>query len=425
MEEGRAEAVIFPECVDDVVKLTRLALEFDIPLVPRGSGTSLSGGPVPAKGGVVVSFSRMNRILEIDTEDASALVEPGVLLEDLQSAVARYRYLFAPDPASQSVATIGGCVAENAGGPRCLKYGVTNNHIISLEVVLGNGAVVWLGSRTRLSPGYDLVGVFIGSEGTFGFVTKARLRLIRLPEFTVTFLVIYDSIDDASLSVSRIIASGVVPATLEMMDKFTIRAVEECFHFGYPTDADAVLIIELDGEREEVEPLIERVLEICRGCQARSVQFASTPEKRELLWRGRRGTFSALARISPTFIVMDAGVPRTRIPEALRRTYEIGEKYGLRVTNVFHAGDGNLHPNIFFEPNNPQQKECATQAAREIAVACLELGGTLSGEHGIGSEKLSLMNKLYTLEERGVMRCLKSIFDPEGIFNPCKILPDD
>jgi len=424
LERGKADLVVFPQSREDVVEVMHVATEYAVPIVPRGSGTNLTGGSVPERGGIVVCLARMNRILEIDIENESAVVEPGVFNLDLQEALAPHGYQFAPDPASQRVATLGGNIAENSGGPHCLKYGVTSNHTLGIEVVLTDGRVVELGSEIEFSPGYDLVGVFVGSEGTFGLATRIRVKLTKLPPHVATFLGIYDSVDRASESVSKIITSGILPATLEMMDNRIIRAVEASLRCGYPLDAAAVLIVELDGLEEDVEAQAAVVQKVLKQQGAREVRLARSKEEREQLWRGRRGAFGAIARIQPNYIVMDGTVPRTKLAEVIRRTYEIGEHYRLEIANVFHAGDGNLHPLVFFETSDPAQRSRAIQAANEIIKICLQVGGTLSGEHGIGMEKKHLMPLLFSPADLHAMKVLKEVFDPTYLLNPGKVFPD-
>jgi glycolate oxidase len=425
LEKGRPAAVVFPTSRDQVVNLVRLASKEGVPFVARGSGTNLSGGSIPPDGGLIIEFSRMNRILEIDQENLRATVEPGLFTIELSNALAPYGYYYAPDPASQKVSTFGGNVGENSGGPHCLKYGVTTNHVLGLEVVLPDGEVVELGGKTSEHLGYDLVGVLVGSEGTLGIITKIIVRIMKVPESVKTFLAIYDSIEDAGESVSAIIAQGILPATLELMDKTVIAAVEASLKSGYPLDAEAVLIIELDGLKESMDRLSEKIVQICREHGARDTKAAQSPQEREALWAGRRGAFGAIARVAPNYLVTDGTVPRNRIPEVLRRVSEIGKKYNLPIGNVLHAGDGNLHPLILFDERNQEEKERVLQAGLEILEACAAVGGTISGEHGIGLEKIVAMPLVCGMEDLRALRYVKETFDPCYLCNPRKILPEE
>lgn len=423
LEKGRPDAVVFPTSREQVIGLVRLAHQEKIPFVARGSGTNLSGGSIPPDGGLVIEFSRMNKILEIDLKNLRATVEPGLYNIELSNALAPYGYYYAPDPASQKVSTFGGNVGENAGGPHCLKYGVTTNHVLGLEVVLSDGEVVQLGGKVADHPGYDLVGVLVGSEGTLGLVTQIVVRIMKLPEAVKTFLAIYDSLEDAGESVSAIIAQGILPATLEMMDKTVIAAVEASLKAGYPLDAEAVLIIELDGLKDSMGRVSDQVIQICRKKGAREIKVAQTTEEREALWAGRRGAFGAIARVAPNYLVTDGTVPRNRLPEVLRKVAEIGEKYHLPIGNVLHAGDGNLHPLILFDERNPEEKQRVLQAGLEILEACAKVGGTISGEHGIGLEKIAAMPLVCGEDDLKALQYVKETFDPSHLSNPRKVLP--
>ena len=424
LQRGLPDAVAFATSTEQVSQLLKLANTAGIPFLPRGSGTNLSGGSVPAKGGIIIELSRMNRILEIDLKNQRAVVEPGVFNLALQDALAPLGYFYAPDPASQKVSTIGGNVGENSGGPLCLKYGVTTNHVLGLEVVLPNGDVVQMGGKALDYPGYDLKGLMVGSEGTIGIVTKITVRIMRSPETVKTLLAIYDSVEDAGQTVSEIIAEGIIPATLEMMDKLVMQAVEKSVHAGYPLDAEAVLIIELDGLANGMHRLAEQIVEICKKNRVRKVQVAATEAERDKLWMGRRGAFGAVGRLYPSYMVNDGTVPRTKLPHVLIKVREIGEKYGLPVGNVFHAGDGNLHPLILFDERDKDQLEVVRKASYEILEACLEVGGTISGEHGIGTEKLHAMWLLFRWEDLDAMWKVKRAFDPKNLCNPGKVLPE-
>lgn len=424
LQRGLPEAVAFATAAEQVSDLARLARAERIPFLARGSGTNLSGGTVPVRGGIVIELSRMNRILEIDLKNQRAVVEPGVFNLTLQEVLAPLGYYYAPDPASQKVATMGGNIGENSGGPLCLKYGVTTNHVLGLEVVLPNGAIVQMGGKALDYPGYDLKGVIVGSEGTIGIVTKITVRIMRLPAAVKTLLAIYDSVEDAGQTVSDIIAEGIIPATLEMMDKLVMQAVEQAVHAGYPLDAEAVLIIELDGLPEGMDRIAQRVLEICKKNGVRKVEMAATGAERDKLWMGRRGAFGAIGRLAPSYMVNDGTVPRTELPRVLKRVAEIGEKYGVAIGNVFHAGDGNLHPLILFDERDRNQREVVEKASYEILQACLDVGGTISGEHGIGKEKLRAMRLLFGNKDLHAMWKVKRVFDPENLCNPGKVLPE-
>ncbi len=422
--EGQPDAVVFPESTEEVARVVRLCAERRIPFVPRGAGTNLSGGSVPLRGGVVIVLSRMNRVLEIDVDNLRAVVQPGVVNLDLQNVLAPHGLQFCPDPASQKVSTVGGNVAENAGGPHCLKYGVTVNHVTGLTVVMPSGEVRSFGGKALDPAGYDLVGVLIGSEGTLGIVTEMILRLSPLPDDAQTVLAIFETLEAAGQAVSRIIAEGMMPAALEIMDRQTVEAVEASFPSGLPLDVEAVLLIELDGLRESLERQAARCAEICRELKAREVAVGRTPEEREKLWSGRRSAFGATARLSPAMLVNDATVPRTKIPEVLREIQEIERRHGVRIAKVFHAGDGNLHSNILFERGDPEDFARAEAATKEIFRVCAEAGGTITGEHGVGAEKVQFMSLLYSPADIEAQRRLKSVFDPEGLANPGKVLPE-
>ena len=424
LHRGLPDAVAFVTSTEQVSLLVKLANREGIPFLARGSGTNLSGGTVPTRGGIIIALSRMNRILDIDLENQRAVVEPGVFNLALQDALAPLGYFYAPDPASQKVSTIGGNVGENSGGPLCLKYGVTTNHVFGLEVVLPDGAVVDTGGKALDYPGYDLTGIIVGSEGTTGIATKVTVRIMRSPEAVKTFLAIYDSVEDAGRTVSDIIAEGIIPATLEMMDKLVIKAVEESVHAGYPLDSEAVLIIELDGLRDGMDRLEQRVVEICKRNRVRNIEVAASGEQRDKLWTGRRGAFGAVGRLYPSYMVNDGTVPRTQLPRVLKRVSEIGERYNLPIGNVFHAGDGNLHPLILFDERDKDQLEVVRKASYEILQACVDAGGTISGEHGIGVEKLQAMGLLFGLKDIGAMWKVKRAFDPTNLCNPGKVLPE-
>ena len=423
IERGKPQVVVFPESTAEVAAAVRIAHRFDVPVIPRGAGTGLSGGAVAAVGGVVVALTRMTRVLEIDAPNRLAVVEPGVVNLDLSRAVAPYGLYYAPDPSSQRACTIGGNVAENAGGPHCLAYGATTNHVLGAEVVLADGEVVWLGGRTRDVAGYDLIGAFVGSEGTLAIATKIVVRLMRLPESTRTLLAVFDRIDDASSAVSAIIAGGIIPSALEMMDRNIIAAVEPVIHAGYPLDAEAVLLIEVDGLEESTTDQAEAIDGICRQHAAREVRLAVALADRERLWAGRKTSISALGRLYPNYYVLDGVVPRTKLVEVLRQTYAIAERYGLAVANVFHAGDGNLHPNLLFDEREPGATTRVLDAGAEIMRACVDAGGSITGEHGVGLEKRDFIGWIYNAADLAAMARLKPAFKAGERYNPCKAFP--
>jgi glycolate oxidase len=424
---GRAlpQVVVLPDTAEQVSEVVKLARRCGLPVTPRGAGTGLSGGAIPEMGGVVLALTRMKRILEVDHQEGMALVEPGVVNLDLGRAVQPYGLYYAPDPASQRACTIGGNVAENAGGPHCLAYGVTTNHVLGLELVLADGEMVWVGGRTRDLPGYDLTGAVIGSEGTLAIVTKILVRLLRLPEAVRTLLAVFDDMDQASNAVSAIIGQGFVPAALEMMDYEVIQAVEATLHVGFPMDASAVLLIEVEGLREAVAEEGEAVEKICRAEGAREVRVAEDGPERDRLWAGRKGAIGALGHLMPNYYVLDGTVPRTRLPEVLRRVAEVGQKHGFRIANVFHAGDGNLHPNILFDARQPGEMPRVLEAGSEIMRICVDAGGTITGEHGIGVEKRKFMRWLFSDDDLEAMSRLKAVFGAGELFNPGKIFPTD
>jgi glycolate oxidase len=423
VDKARPELVVFPRSTEDVVGIVNIAREHRIPVVARGAGTGLSGGAIPVKGGITVAFSRMNRILEVDLENERAVVEAGVVNLDVTLAVQNRSYLFAPDPSSQRACTIGGNVAENAGGPHTLAYGVTTNHVLGLEVVLPDGSVITTGGKEPDLPGYDLTGLLTGSEGTMALVTKVVLKLLRKPEYVKTALAIYNSDEDAGRTVTAITARAITPAALEMLDGVMLRMVEEATHAGYPMDAAAVLLIELEGLREEVEEQLEHVRQVCQASNAREFRVAATAEERDLLWKGRKNAFGAVGRVSPTYYVQDGVVPRTKIAPMLRYIGEVAARHGLTISNIFHAGDGNMHPIILFDPRKPGDLEKAREAGENILRRCIAFGGTITGEHGVGLEKKELMSELFSAETLDAIRGLKRLFDPEGSFNPGKVLP--
>ncbi len=416
------DVVVFPHTAAEVGALVRIASQFGMPIVGRGAGTGLSGGAIPRQGGMMIAFARMNRILNLDLANERAVVEPGVVNLDVTVAVEMDGYFFAPDPSSQRACTVGGNVAENAGGPHTLAYGVTTNHVLGLELVLPDGSVVETGGLPDL-PGYDLTGLLTGSEGTMALVTKATLRLMRKPETVKTVLAIYSSSEDAGRTVAEITAQAITPVALEMLDGVILRMVEEATHAGYPVDAAAVLLIELEGIREAVETQVEQVRAACQSSGAIEFRVARTPEERERLWSGRRNAFGAVGRVSCSYYVQDGVVPRTRIAETLQFIAAVASEHGLTISNIFHAGDGNLHPIILFNPRTPGEKEKARHAGEEILKWCIGCGGSITGEHGVGMEKNELMPLLFPADTLETIGQIKLLFDPDGRMNPGKLLP--
>jgi glycolate oxidase len=423
VDKHAPDLVAFPRSTEDVAGLVKLAQEFGVPFVGRGAGTGLSGGAIPREGGLMIAFARMNRILEIDLENERAVVQPGVVNLEITLAVEGSGFFYAPDPSSQRACTIGGNVAENAGGPHTLAYGVTTNHILGLEVVLADGTIVEIGGRSPDLPGYDLTGLLTGSEGTMALVTKATVRLMRKPELVKTILAIYESSEDAGRTVAEITARAITPVAVEMLDGVMLRMVEEATHAGYPLDAAAVLLIELEGIREAVEAQVEQIREACTVCGAREVRVARSAEERELLWKGRKNAFGAVGRVSPTYYVQDGVVPRTKIAPTLHFIGEVARRYGLIISNIFHAGDGNMHPIILFDPRKPGQMDKARAAGEEILTWCIECGGSITGEHGVGMEKNELMAKQFSAATLETILSLKLLFDADARLNPGKVLP--
>jgi glycolate oxidase len=423
VETARPNCVVFPRTAGDVVEIVRLANRYQMPLVGRGAGTGLSGGAIARQGGIITSFARMDRILEIDAENQRARVQPGVVNSDLSVATEHLGLHFAPDPSSQKACTIGGNVSENSGGPHTLAYGVTTNHVLALEVVLPSGELLRLGNSALDAPGYDLTGLFVGSEGTFGLMTEITVKLTRLPEATKTLLAVYDSVDDATETVVEITARGITPAACEMLDGWTIRAVEDYVHAGFPLDCAAILLIEVDGLREAAEYEGAEVAEVCRLHRAREVRVARDTCERDLLWKGRKNAFGAVGRLSPTYYTQDGVIPRTKLPATLRRISEIGQKYGFAIGNIFHAGDGNLHPIILFDARDQRQFRNAVGASDEIIQFCIDVGGSITGEHGVGMEKDRLMPLLFSEADLDLMRSVRDVFNPAGLLNPAKIFP--
>jgi len=418
-------AVVLPGSTEEVSASVRLLHREGIPIVPRGAGTGLSGGALPSPEAVVLGTARLNRILRLDPENRLARVQPGVVNARLSEAAAAHGLYYAPDPSSQSTCTLGGNVAENSGGPHCLKYGVTSRYVTGLTIVLAGGELVELGGAARPGGPLDLVGLFVGSEGCFGIATEIEVRLLPVAEGVRTLLGIFETMEAAGHAVSAIIASGLVPAAVEIVDQATIRAVEASVYAGgYPVDAGAALVIEFDGTDAGLDAEADKAEVCCREAGAREVRRARDENERAGLWNGRKKAFGAMGRIAPDLLVQDATVPRTRLPEVLARVTEIAERYRLRVANVFHAGDGNLHPNILFDRGDPDESERVERASREIMALCVEVGGTITGEHGVGADKRGYMRLVHGPDELAVMAAVKEVFDPRGLFNPGKVLPD-
>jgi glycolate oxidase len=414
--------VVLPSSAAEVQSVVRFCHQEAIPFVARGHGTGLSGGALPVDGSVVIALSRMNRVLEVDIPNRRVTVEPGVTNLAITKLVAPFGYYYAPDPSSQQVCSIGGNVAENSGGAHCLKYGFTVHHVLGLEFVLPDGELVQVGSTLVDAPGPDLLGLIVGSEGTLGIATKAVVRILRRPEAVQTFLAAFDSIEAGGAAVSEIIAAGIVPAAIEMMDALAIRAAEAAVHPGFP-EADTILIVELDGPGAEVRALSEVVLEIFRRLRASAVEVARSEEHRARIWRGRKAAFAAMGRVAPNYYVQDGVVPRTRLPEVLGRIRNLEAASGLRIGNVFHAGDGNLHPLICYDESVPGQADRAAEAAAEILSYCVDAGGSITGEHGVGADKRCSMPKMFSPVDLAVMNDVRAAFDPDGLCNPGKVLP--
>jgi glycolate oxidase subunit GlcD len=421
---ARPSAVVLPRDASEVQRIVRSCRRHGVPFVPRGAGTGLSGGAVACHGGVVIECARMNRVLRVDVENRIAVVQPGVVNADLSKAIAKHGLFYAPDPSSQQSCTLGGNVAENSGGPHTLKYGTTTNHVLALELVLPDGELARLGNASGLASGLDLVGTVVGSEGTLGIVTELTVRLVPLPERTETLLGIFPDVVSACRAVGAIIKSGMVPGALEIVDQRTIRAVEESVYAaGMPTDAGAILIVELDGPSAAVAVQVERAREHCRAAGAREALVARDAAERARFWRARKGAFGAMGRLAPDLYVHDAVVPRAKLPEILEKVCAIGDAHRLRLSNVFHAGDGNLHPNISFDRRDAGELARVVKAGEEILRVCVEAGGVISGEHGIGLEKREYLPLVFGESDIGAMLRLRDAFDPDRVCNPGKIFP--
>lgn len=423
VDQALPEVVVLPASAHELAQVVLACNDRGYPYLARGAGTGLSGGAVPEAGGVVISTARLYRILEIDIANRLAVVEPGVVNADISAAVKREGLCFIPDPSSQAACTIGGNIAENSGGLHCLAYGVTTNHTLGVEIVTPEGELVWLGGKTVDAPGYDLLGVFVGSEGTLGIATKIVVKLTPIQQAARTMLAAFDSIEDASQAVSAIIAAGIIPGALEMMDRLSTEAIEAFAHAGFPTDAEAILIVEVDGLNAAVDEVAADVRDVCRRHHAREVRLAQTADERERIWKGRKGAFGAMGRISRNFYVQDGVIPRSLLPEMLREIAVISKQYGLRICNVFHAGDGNLHPLILFDEKKPGDVELAVVAGEAILRACVERGGSVSGEHGVGTEKRDCMAMQFSPSDLELMARVKLTFGNRGLCNPRKMFP--
>ena len=417
------EIVVLPGNVEEISAVVKAARRANVPIVPRGSGTGLAGGAVPAEGGIVLSLARLDRILKIDLQNGLAIVEPGVINLDMTKAVSKDGFFYAPDPSSQAACSIGGNVANNSGGPHTLAYGVTTNHVLGMEVVLDDGQIVWLGGDVSDTPGYDLCGIFVGSEGTMGIVTKVAVRLMQTRESVCTLLAIFDRMEPATETVVDITAAGIIPAALEMMDRLTIEAIERGAPVGSPRDAEAVLLVEVEGVREQTERSVNLIQTICQRNGAREVKVARGETERQLLWKGRKGAFGALGTLAPNYYVQDGVVPRSRLPEIMKRIAAISKDFNLRIANVFHAGDGNLHPNLLFDMRTPGELDRVIEAGAAIVKACIELGGSITGEHGLGLEKKAYIGLLFNEVDLEAMARVRRAFDPDGRFNPAKMFP--
>jgi glycolate oxidase len=419
------KAVVFPKSADEVAQIVKYCHENDLPFLARGAGTGLSGGAIPLNGEVIISLTKMKRLLSVDLENRRAVVEPGFVNLKLTHSVSDKGYYYAPDPSSQYCCTIGGNVAENAGGAHCLKYGVTTNHILGLEVVLPNGEIIEISTNGVLDPpGYDLLGLLTGSEGTLGIVTKITVRILKNPEAKQTVLAYFDKVSDASQAVSDIISAGIVPAALEMMDKTAIEGVEAAaFPVGHPKDIEALLLIEVDGISAGIDEQIHEILEVCRSRNVREVKVAKDEKERERWWANRKTGFGAMGAISPDYLVQDGVIPRSKLPEVLERIKQISEKYGLRIANIFHAGDGNLHPLVLFDARKPGETEKALAAGSECLQACANVGGSITGEHGVGIEKREEMRFIFTDEEIIAQTNIRDVFNPKNLLNAGKLFP--
>ena len=423
VEKNAPDVVVFPLTSDEIVRIVRECNQFSVPFVARGAGTSLAGGCLPVGGGVMIALTKMNRIVEINVRDRYAVVEPGCVNVRLTKALAGSGFHYAPDPSSQGACTIGGNVATNSGGPHTLKYGVTVNHVLGVEFVSPEGELIQFGGPCGRGNEFDLTGLFVGSEGTFGVVTKIWVRITRDPAACRTMLGIFNTVYDATQAISSIIGAGIIPAALEMMDQGIIGALEEAFSFGFPLDAGAVLLIEVDGLDCVVEDEAVTIIDLCMQAGAREVKRSRTDEERLLLWKCRKQAFGAIGRLAPSCCTQDGVVPRTRLPEILQFIIDVSRRYDIRIVNVFHAGDGNIHPILLFDERDADQIRRVMEASEEILNRCIDLGGSVTGEHGIGVEKISFMKRLFTETDLQVMEDVRKVFNPTGICSPGKMLP--
>jgi glycolate oxidase len=423
VEKAMPDLVVFPHTTSDVAAIVKIAAKHQVPIVGRGAGTGLSGGALARTGGVMLVFARMNRILEIDVANRRAVVQPGVVNQDITRAVESEGLYFAPDPSSQKACTIGGNVSENSGGPHTLANGVTVNHIAELEMVLPDGEIVRIGSKHGDATGYDLCGLFVGSEGTLALVTEITVKLTRKSEAVKTLLAIFETVDDASRAVVEITARGITPAACEMVDGWTLAAIEDYIHAGFPRDCAAVLLLEVEGLRESAESQAAEIDEVCHSHHAREVRVAKDVHERDLLWKGRKNAFGVMGRLAPSNYVLDGVIPRSKLPQTLQRIQEIGKQYGLSIGNVFHAGDGNLHPIVMYDPRQEKAFEKAIAASEEIIRYCIAIGGALTGEHGVGMEKSELMTLLFSDADFDLMKRVHDAFNPDSCLNPGKIFP--
>jgi glycolate oxidase len=418
----RPGAAVLPDSADEVRRIVKACHRTGVAFVARGSGTGLSGGALPLEDGVLIVLSRMRRILEVDMDNQRVVVEPGVTNLQISQAVGPSHF-YPPDPSSQIVCSIGGNIAENSGGAHCFKYGFTTNYVIGLELVLPDGDTITVGGKTLDHPGYDLAGAFVGSEGTLGIATKITLRIVPSPEAVRTLVAFFEHTDEAGKTVSDIVAAGIVPGAIEMMDNLSIQACEDATHVGYPRDAGAALLVELDGAASECDARFDEVEALCRKNDATGIRVAQDEEERALIWKARKAAFAAMGRIAPNYYVQDGVIPRTRLPEVLRRIDELAAKHGLRVANVFHAGDGNLHPLVCYDASIEGEAERASELAAEILTACVEAGGSITGEHGVGFDKKGFMNRMFSDDDLGTFQRLRCAFDPDQIANPGKVMP--
>jgi len=423
LQKQHPDVVVLPTSTEQVVAVVKLCALHNVPFVGRGAGTGLSGGALALHGGVIITTTRMRRILEVDLRNRRIVAQAGAVNLSLTRAVAEDGYQYAPDPSSQMACTIGGNVAENSGGPHTLKHGVTVNHVLGLQLVLPYGELLELGGKAEDQLGYDLVGIVTGAEGTLGIVTEVTARLIRAPQTVRTMLAIFDDVDDATRTVSGIIAAGIIPSALEMMDALIIEAVEAAFHFGFPLDAGACLIIELDGLEAGIDRQVEQVQAICRDNGSREIRLAGSEAERRDLWKSRKRAFGACGRLAPSNITQDGVIPRSKLPQVLKDIRAIADAHGLRVANVFHAGDGNLHPLLLFDERDPEQLKQVAAASEEILRCCVDHGGSITGEHGVGIEKSGFISCQFSEADLAAMARIKTVFNPAGLCNPGKLFP--